>query len=67
MLYGKHPTLGNAHFPDEQRTAREAAGWVIWPRTRAQKNAAPKPSVDPQIQEPGSDLPKPQARRGVTR
>jgi len=71
MLYGKHPMLGNAHFPDEQRADRESAGWVIWPRTLSQKTAAPVPPPPPEAEpsEPPQteSAPRPQARRGVMR
>ena len=31
MIYLKHPTLGNAHFPVEQLLELESQGWVWWP------------------------------------
>lgn len=31
MIYMKHPTLGNAHFPVEQLLELESQGWVWWP------------------------------------
>lgn len=37
----KHPTLGNKHFDDEQLEVLRAKGWVRWPRTAAEKSAAP--------------------------
>lgn len=40
-VYMKHQTLGNRHFPDSEQKAREADGWVKWPRTKAQKSASP--------------------------
>lgn len=48
MIYAKHPELGNAYFPDAKRLEIEAAGWVVWPRTKEQKAARPDQSAAPQ-------------------
>lgn len=47
MFYLKHPDLGNRHVANEQE-AKDlvAAGWVRWPRTKAEKNFVPQPPKD---------------------
>ena len=49
MIYAKHPEHGNAYFPDVKRLEIEAAGWVVWPRTKEQKAARPAPVAAPAV------------------
>jgi hypothetical protein len=53
MIYAKHPTLGNAQFPDDKRAELEAQGWVIWPRAPEQKaGQVAAPREEPQAPPP---------------
>lgn len=45
MVYIKHAALGNKHVPEADWPTLQSQGWVKWPRTKEQKNAAPQPSV----------------------
>lgn len=36
-IYMKHAKFGNEHCDESEQAAREAAGWVRWPRTQEQK------------------------------
>lgn len=59
-IYMKHPELGNKHVPAAEQAAREADGWVKWPRTAAQKAGGEPPAEGeaPARKKPG---PKPKA------
>lgn len=52
MKYVKHPTFGNRHVSDEEAPALVAEGWVIWPRTKEQKEGL----AAPQATAPVADL-----------
>ena len=54
MIYMKHPVLGNRHFHEDQLTALLADGWVRWPRTLEQKNAAPQTNQGSVVSPPWS-------------
>lgn len=50
MIYMKHAEHGNRHFEAGEQAAREADGWVRWPRTKEQKagiQAKPAPVAEP--------------------
>lgn len=47
IIYVKHPSLGNKHVPEEEYVQLHAEGWVRWPRSAAEKNAAPLSSAIP--------------------
>lgn len=45
MVYVKHQIHGNRHVVGTEVDALVAAGWVVWPRTKAEKEGLP---VQPQ-------------------
>jgi hypothetical protein len=56
MIYVKHPEHGNRHISDEDVAAYVADGWVVWPRSAAEKAgiAAPAPvAPEPTKRGPG--------------
>ena len=71
MIYMKHPVLGNRHVDDAEQAEREAAGWVRWPRTKAQKEGAPNnaaPQEQPEVAvSPGNPTPAPDGAAPVKR
>lgn len=53
MVYVKHPEHGNKHVAPEEAPALVLEGWVIWPRTAAQKaGQAPAATVVLPVLEP---------------
>jgi hypothetical protein len=66
IIYMKHPALGNKYFPAAEQTEREAAGWVKWPRTKAQKDGVPVAIEEAPLQESAGDEPAP-IKRGPGR
>lgn len=52
MHYVKHPEHGNRHVTDEELPALIADGWVKWPRTKAQKQAADSAAVPIKLADP---------------
>lgn len=51
MIYAKHPQKGNKYFPDSERCRIEADGWIVWPRSKAQKSPSKvaAPQVTPEV------------------
>lgn len=47
MIYVKHPALGNRHVTEAEYETMRSQGWVKWPRSAAEKNAAPLSSPPP--------------------
>jgi hypothetical protein len=41
VIFVKHPIHGNKHVPESEYPALKEEGWVKWPRSAAEKNAAP--------------------------
>jgi hypothetical protein len=49
MVYVKHAVHGNKHVDESELTKLRAEGWVKWPRTPEEKNAAPLSSPPPVV------------------
>lgn len=51
MALVKHPLYGNMHIDKGEIEKYVAEGWVVWPRTKAQKEAVSRETFTPRVSE----------------